>query len=289
MVRAQAERWYDLLSPAQARLVALGADQVQVTSTLPGDRRPATERLTLTWSDRGELTVAAAEGTPLWALESAVVTTGPAGTVLSAASEVQAKSWLALAAEAVAAVRASGVADDGWTGRLVLEAPVSADDFALLTGSTADTSSAVTSCRTGTPRIVLSPKLSEFSDDVRFATLTHEAVHAATDSACQHGLSWAVEGLAESVAAHADPATAAANRRLVVDYLATHPVPSALPEHPSTPTDYALAQVAADELRRRLGAAAPAYFARATRAALSDTEIAQATTWYRQALRSLGG
>jgi len=283
--RAQAERWYTLLGSAQAQLSASGPDALEVVTTLPGDRRPATEQLTLHWpTDGSGFTVVAESRTPLWALEPATATTTAAGTIVATESG----SWAGLMARAVAAVQNAGVVPDGtWSGRLVLEVPGSADDFGLLTGSTADTSSAVTSCRTGTPRIVLSPSLSSFAPDVQFATLTHEAVHAATDSPCRKGESWAVEGLAESVAAQADPATAAANRSLVRRYLATHSVPSALPEHPSTPTDYALVQLAADQIRDRLGERSPEYFARATDGRLTAEDIAQATAWYRAALRAL--
>lgn len=287
--RAQAQRWYQLLIHSGAAITPDGTDRLSVSTTLPGDRRAATERLTLTWAGDG-FGVAAHEGTPLWALEPAVASTDAGGTVLTAAGADAAETWLAVMARAESAVRAAGVVPSGtWSGRLVIELPTSAADFALLTGSTADTSSAVTSCRSGTPRIVLSPTLADYPDSVRFATLTHEAVHAATDSACLEGLSWAVEGLAESVAAAADPATASSNAAIVSDYLAARGLPSALPEHPSTPTDYALAQVAADELRRRLGTRATEYFARATRGALTTSEVAQATSWYRQALRSLAG
>lgn len=289
LARAQAERWFGLLTVAEAELTVLGPQELQVRTQLPGDRRPATQRIKLVRSGDGTgISVVAEPDTPLWALEPATLTTGGAGSVLAAADAEQAESWLELMARATTAVRAAAVVPEGsWSGRLVVELPSSADDFALLTGATADTSSAVTSCRSGTPRIVVNPRLSSYAQSVQFATLTHEAVHAATDSACEQGLSWAVEGLAESVAAQADPGTAQANRRLVLAYLEQHPVPSALPENPRTPTDYALAQVAADQVRKRLGEQAPAYFARATRSQLGADEISRATTWYQRALREL--
>jgi len=282
---AQAERWYHLLTASQGRLEATGPGQLTVTNRFPGDRRPATETLALQPTAAGGFAVVSAPGTPLWALEPARLTSSSAGSILTAADD-QAASWLALAARAEAAVRASGVAA-GWSGELVLEVPGSAEDFALRTGSPADQASAVTSCRSGTPRIVINPLLAGYDADVRLATLTHEAVHAATDSPCRSGLPWAVEGLAESVAAQADPATAAANRRLVMDYLATHPVPSALPAELRSPTGYALAQLAADQVRQRLGERARDYFVRATSGELNDIEITQATAWYREALRRL--
>lgn len=256
---------------------------------MPGDRRAATERLTLVRSGDGTgFSVVAEPDTPLWALEPATVTTGPAGSLVAAADPSQVASWLALMARAAEAVRTAEVVPEGsWSGRLVVELPSSADDFALLTGSSADTSSAVTSCRRGTPRIVVNPRLSSYDESVRLATLTHEAVHAATDSACEQGLAWAVEGLAESVAARADRSTAQVNRNLVLTYLERTPVPSALPQDPRTPTDYALAQVAADQVRKQRGAQAPDFFARATRGDLSADEITQATTWYQQALRAI--
>lgn len=257
-----------------------------MTTRFPGDRRPATESVSLASTTEGGIAVVSAPGTPLWALEPARLTSSPAGSVLTAADAEQATAWLSVAARAEAAVRASGVVAD-WSGELVLELPSSAEDFTLRTGSGSDQASAVTSCRSGTPRIVVNPVLADYDPDVRFATLTHEAVHAATDSPCRNGLAWAVEGLAESVAAAADPATAAANRQLVVDYLASHSVPSALPEELRTPTDYALAQLAADQVRQRLGKRATAFFARATDAQLSTAEITQATRWYREALRVL--
>lgn len=289
--RSRAARWFGLLTSSQGRLSVTNSDQLQVVSTLPGDRRPATERLRLVWRGPGEgFSVASDPGTPLWALEPATATSGHSGTVVTAAGDGSAGAWQALMARAVAAVRAADVVPaDGWSGQLVVEAPASSDDFSLLTGTSAGASSAITSCRSGTPRIVLNPLLAGYDADVQFATLTHEAVHAAMDSPCQQGLAWAVEGVAESVAAQADPATAKANRALVRAYLAEHAVPSALPEHPSTPTDYALVQVAADELRTRLADRAPEFFERATRSALSADEIAQTTRWYREALRKLVG
>lgn len=286
LAAAQAERWYQLLTDSHGRLTVTDSGQLAVTNQLPGDRRPATEIVSLRLSADNGFTVVAEAGTPLWALEPARLAGSGSTSVLTAAGDDQATAWLALATRAEAAVRAAGIAED-WPGGLVLEVPESADDFALRTGSPAATASAVTSCRSGTPRIIVNPALREYPDHVQFATLTHEAVHAATDSACQSGLAWAVEGLAESVAAQADPATATANRTLVRAYLASHPLPAALPEHPRTPTDYALAQLAADQVRSRLADRAPDFFARATRDALSPSEIARATSWYRDALRDL--
>ncbi len=114
----------------------------------------------------------------------------------------------------------------------------------------------------------------------------------ATDSACVpagEALGWAVEGLAESVTARNDPATATRNRGLVRDYLKGHAVPTALPAQLEDLTSYALAQLAVDQVRARLGTKADDLLARATHEASTVTpaELGKVTDLYTAELRRL--
>ncbi len=174
------------------------------------------------------------QGTPLWALDPTDLTAATSGTLLSAGLDDAARKLLATRLDhAAAAVQKAGVpgADD-WTGGLVVEVPGSDADFQVVTGSAASSASAITICEGGTPRIVVSPEALGLDAEWLDSTLVHEAVHVATDSACVaagESLGWAVEGLAESVAARADPVTASRNRKLVAEELAAHGVPDALP------------------------------------------------------------
>ena len=288
--QARGTSWYAALAAGDGELAQTGAAQFTVTTTFPGDRRAATQAITYQASGDDDPVisgVARTPGTPLWALNPTRVTPASSGTLLSADLDEAARStWATRLDHAAARVDHVGVpgADD-WAGGLVVEVPGSDADFLVVTGSEASSASAITICEGGTPRIVVSPEALGLDAGWLDSTLVHEAVHVATDSACVaagESLAWAVEGLAESVTARADAATASRNRKLVAEYLATNGVPDALPERPETLTDYALAQLAVDQVRAHLGSRAGDLLDRAVHDASSVTaqELREVTGWY---------
>lgn len=292
--RARGTSWYTALSAADGDLRQDGASQVEVTTTFPGDRRAATQTIAYQLEDDGSLItgVSPTPGTPLWALEATSITTGVSGTLVSAGLDDTARSaWSNRLDHAAATVDREGVPGvGGWTGGLVVEVPRGDADFQVVTGSAASSASAITTCEGGTPRIVISPRALSLGTGWLDSTLVHEAVHVATDSACVapgDSLDWAVEGLAESVAARTDAATASRNRELVADELAAHGVPDALPARLETLTDYALAQLAVDQVRAHLGPRADDLLDRAIHDAPGVTaqELRKVTGWYVAELR----
>jgi hypothetical protein len=98
-----------------------------------------------------------------------------------------------------------------------------------------------------------------------------------------------VEGLAESVTARVYPAIAAENRKAVRAYLDDHPVPKALPSDLRELTDYALAQLAVDQVRAQLGAKADDLLNRAIHrsASVTPAELRRVTRWYLSALQRI--
>lgn len=251
----------------------------------PGDRRSAAESVELTLSQDGRIdTVVGRQQRPLWTLGPVTITPATRGTVLSTGlTAAQQRAWSSRLDRAAATVADSGVltAANEWDGGLVVLIPASKAGFTAMTGGDGSDTAAITTCEAGTPRIVINP--ASFAQDSRWlqATLSHEAVHVATDSACSRGTAWVVEGMAESVAAASDPATARANADLVHTYLRHHGMPTALPDQLVSQTDYALAQVAADQVRAALGAeASAAFFARGVAGDLSEADVADATDWY---------
>lgn len=290
--RGRGTSWYTALSHGDGRFTQADA-QLTVTTTFPGDRRPASQTITYQLDGGGRVSaVSRTQGTPLWALEATDLTGTGSGTLLSAGLDEAARSvWATRLDHAVTAVGAADVPGaGGWPHGLVVEVPASPADFLLLTGSEASSASAVTTCEGGTPRIVVSPQTRGLDAGWLDSTLVHEAVHVATDSACVAGgasLEWAVEGLAESVAARVDASTASRNRGLVADYLAAHGVPDALPVRLETLTDYALAQLAVDQVRAHLGGRADDLLDRAVHdaASVGSAERREITGWYVAELR----
>ncbi len=273
-----------------------GPSGLRVTTRLPGDRRATTGTLTLRLAPGKPVieAVVATPGTPLWALRPSDLTVSRVGSVLSAGQDDATRArWadrLDRAAEAVGRLGVPG--SEGWSGGLVVEVPSDDAAFEALTGSSATTASAITTCAAGTPRVVVSPR--SFSLDAGWldATLVHETVHVATDSACTGGgLGWVVEGLAESVAAPDRPGDSRRNRGLVRSHLRGHGIPDALPDRLETTTDYALAQLAVDQVRARGKGSAGDFLGRALRepAAVTPSELRRATRWYRAALERLAG
>lgn len=279
----RAKAWYSGLADATSSFA--GNTALEVRTRYPGDRRTSVDHFTVELAGDGRIdSVVSPASPPLWSL--AVVTRTPAkhGTVLAVGlTPAQQQLWAARLDRASAVVAASPMLSAGsdWDGGLVVMLPDNAAAFTGLTGADAGDTGAVTTCATGTPRIVVSP--AAVSRQARWlqTTLIHEAVHVATDSPCGHGVGWIVEGVAESVAAASDTATAASNAALVRHFLRDKGVPSALPKQVSSATDYAMAQAAVDQVRARLGTtAAAAFLARGIAGQLSEADLARARGWY---------
>jgi hypothetical protein len=223
-------------------------------------------------------------------VEEVALTSATHGSVLSSGlGPEQRRAWAARLDRAAVAVNAAKALapTTTWDGGLVVIVPSSPAAFAATSGADSTDTAAVTSCSSGTPRIVINPASAAQGDRWVQATLTHEAVHVATDSACTSGLPWAVEGLAESVTAATDASVAKANASLVADYLAQHGLPTALPAAVNSPTDYALAQFAVDQVRAHRSADAADLLDRGIHDRLTAEEIAQVTAWYLSGLRAL--
>nr|WP_300148731.1 hypothetical protein [Propionicimonas sp.] len=291
--QAVATSWYTVLSAGDATVADAGDRRLRFTYRLPGDRGPATEELRYepaSGTDRIGFVHAVGDALPVWALAGVSVADSDSGTLLSTLDATARERWVRRIDRAATNVRAAGVADD-WSGGLVVAIPPEGR-FGAVSGESATDASAVTTCTAGTPRIVVNPAILDQPDEWLDSTLVHEAVHVATNSACTPGgLGWAVEGLAESVAARSDADTASRNRGLVRAFVREHGVPDTLPEDVSSLTDYALAQVAVDALRARLGTEAAAFL----RQALDDPDglgadqLAAATRWYVAEVRRLAG
>jgi hypothetical protein len=292
--------WFTVLSGADATFTMMDATTVRVAATMPGDERAATWALPLeldgrSWFAPGRIrAVEPLPERPIWALGAVDVSAATHGTLLSSGLDPTARrAWaerLDRAAAAVASAAPPG--GDGWRGGLVVDVPASQSDFQAITDELPSTAAALTTCSTGTPRVVINPQILDNPAELLDATLVHEAVHVATDSACgrpEQALNWAVEGLAESVTARVHPAIARENRDVVRAYLREHPVPDALPSDLSDLTSYALAQLAVDQLRDHLGREAEDLLDRAVHNSGSVTaaEVRQVTRWYVSALRRI--
>jgi hypothetical protein len=226
----------------------------------------------------------------VWTVEEVALTPATHGSVLSSGLSVEQRhAWAIRLDRAAAAVNAAKVlaSTTTWDGGLVLIVPSSPAAFAAVSGANSADTAAVTSCVSGTPRVVINPASAAQGDRWVQATLTHEAVHVATDSACTSGLPWVVEGLAESVTAAADASVAKTNASLVADYLVQHGLPTALPAAVSNPTDYALAQFAVDQVRAHRAADASDLLDRGIHDRLTAEEVAQVTVWYLSGLQAL--
>ncbi|MCE1174677.1 MAG: hypothetical protein LWW77_08745 [Propionibacteriales bacterium] len=284
----QAAAWYSGLSIAPAGIT--GDQPLIVTTRYPGDRRTATEAISVEQSDGVIASVADQAERPLWTLEKVDLTPAAHGSVLSSGLSVEQRhAWATRLDRAAAAVSSAKVLPAGstWDEGLVVIVPSTRQLFATVTGANDADTAAVTTCASGTPRIVINPAAEAQGDQWVQATLTHEAVHVATDSACTSGLGWVVEGLAESVTAAADSSVARTNASLVADELAQHGLPTALPSVVNTPTDYALAQFAVDQVRAHRTTDAADFLERGVQNRLSSQEVAQATAWYLAGLRAL--
>jgi hypothetical protein len=289
--------WYAVLDAGDATLTEVGGDVLAASYRLDGDRTQATERVAYDLADGTNRIDAAGavDGVlPLWAIGGVSLTATSGGTLVSAALDATARAaWARRLDRAEAIVRAAGVSEEAWPGGIVVEVPPQGR-FEQVSGASATSASAITVCAAGTPRIILNPAVLGQPEAWLDSTLVHEAVHAATDSACAEpgsSLDWVVEGLAESVAARSDADTASRNRQLVRAYLKAHGLPDALPQSLQTLTDYALAQLAVDAVRVRLGDRADEFWERAIHraSAVTSADLDRATAWYRAALTKLAG
>jgi len=292
--------WFTVFSGGDATFTMMDATSVRVAATLPGDQRAATWTLPLELDGRSALSdgriraVGPLRQPPIWALGQVEVSVATHGTLLSSGLDPVARTtWTErLDRAAVAVASAAPPGGDRWHGGLVVEVPANESDFQAVTDELPSTAAALTTCSSGTSRVVINPRILDEPAELLDATLAHEAVHVATDSACgrpDHALNWAVEGLAESVTARVYPATAAENRELVRAHLRDHPVPRALPSELSDRTQYAFAQLAVDELRAHLGGRADDLLYRAAHESGSVTagELRRVTRWYLSALRRI--
>ncbi len=294
---ATGRQWFSALSRAAVTFSQPDGQTLSVRSMLPGDRREATWTLRLdlepaTGRIRG---LTPTPNRPIWTLGATDVTPARHGTLLSAGlDEAARQQWADRLDRASVTVAASSPAGGaGWTGGLVVEIVADASDFEAVTNEPHGSASALTTCSTGTPRVVVNPAVLDQPAEWLDSTLVHEAVHVATDSACVpvgRNLQWAVEGLAESVAAGNDPATATRNQQLVAGYLRDHPVPRTLPDELTDLTGYALAQLAVEQVQTHLGAGAKGLLDRAIHDSrqVTTAELERVTGWYTAELERIG-
>lgn len=156
-----------------------------------------------------------------------------AGTLLAPADLAPAErtAWLDRLARTVASVDEAdfGPLDDDWDGRLVVELPATADDYAALAGADGAEAAAVTRCADGSSSITINPRVAAEGPGYLDALLLHEAVHAATGAGCADAPLWIEEGLAEWFAAQHDPAARDANQQWLDHELAAG-LPAGLPQ-----------------------------------------------------------
>ncbi len=291
---ADGRRWFRILRHATVASIAQPDDHtLSVTSGERGDAMPATVTLTVQRDATGRIRSVTAAHPPIWVLGPTDVTDAVHGTLFSAGlDEASRRQWadrIDHAVDAVARFHPPGA--DAWPGGLVVEIPADASAFAARTGKDGVNASAVSTCDSGTPRIVVNPAVLGQPAEWLDSTMVHEGVHVATRSPCRPSgqLAWAVEGLAESAAAASDPVAASRNRGLVLAYLRDHPVPRALPTDLDDLTGYALAQVAVDQLRARAGEASRDLLDRAggDGGAVTANELRRVTGWYTAELERL--
>lgn len=306
--QAVGEVWFDNLAgfhdvtfaPAPA---PQAGHSVDVTWRLPGDSVPARATFGVELDPSPGRTVISGLSNnghpPHWALEALTVTRTSVGTLLLGESLAEdERGWRSRLSHVWDSLDKAelGLLTDGWDGRLVIHVPGDGALFARTSGQSASGTAAATLYEGDAVRIVVNPvAVRELGADGLDALLLHEGVHAAVGTPrFPRAPRWLVEGLAESVTAAADRGTAAANRRLVRDRLASTGLPSALPEDAElsaaagdTLTGYALAQVAVDAIFERAGRTRGLAF---VAAALHDPpetwpiDRAEVTAWYVEAL-----
>jgi hypothetical protein len=206
-----------------ARQQLLGADAwvqpVVVSWRLAGDADAAQHRVWLTFvADGGGARLAGTfdgpvpaipEPQPSWWLGPITARQQGMVTVLAGSGQPMG-GWIGLATDAAAEVRRrlpAGVAD-GWSGRVVVEAPATTRDFTAVLGQQAEAYAGIAAVayQVGIGdrpplRVVVNPQArSLVTRAQRAEILRHEIVHLATRSPESPAPLWAVEGLAEWVA-----------------------------------------------------------------------------------------
>ena len=220
-------------------------------------------------------------------------TTIPTGTLFAPAElgTDERQEWLERLARVATILETTdlGALDADWDGRLTLELPADAAGYAALAGSGGQQSAAVTRCSDGASRITLNPRVGSLEAGYLDTLLLHEAVHAATGSACTDRPLWIEEGLAEWLAIQHDPTARGANQEWLDHHLVTSGVPTGMPadrQFEGTAAQlseaYALATFAVTTTIEHLGTdAAMAYFAE------PDAETTgRIAAWYLAALRA---
>jgi len=245
----------DLTAPAPGRLRAHWA--------VPGERSVAEEEVALTFVGHQVAdAVAAGPAAPLWLIQPLTVHGALGAACVAAPGTTEADAWLTAAGDAAAIVAKAGLGEAAaaWDGVLVTELPSDVAAFALASGLTLSTSSAtqavtVMATAASAPRIVGNLGATASLDPVGLRTLlVHEGVHVATRSAVSSAPLWAVEGIAESVAAASDEVARVRNLGLARDSARPTALPTAADLNGATAeTAYALAAVAVDAAIARWG------------------------------------
>lgn len=233
---------------------------------------------------------------------SLTATEGAAVTVLAAAdvAPAQRQVWLTRLEWAAAALHATDLAplDDGWDGRLVVELPATAGQYAALAGADGRDAAAVTHCPAEGARITINPVVYDHDAEYLDSLVLHEGVHVATGSSCGgEAAQWIEEGLAEWVTGEHSPASLAANQAWVEAYLVRHGIPDELPPDADFTGDpdqvsaaYGLARQAVAVAVDQLGYdVAMEFFAADFAGAPDQAATAQVTQWYLAGLRQLSG
>ena len=255
--------WDNFLALKVTDPTAPSVGRLRVRWSAPGERAAAEEEVALTLADQLIVDVAATgASSPLWLIQPVTLSSSRAAACVAAPGTPRAEEWLRAAGDAAVIVGKAdlGRAAAAWDGVLVTELPLDATAFARAAGlpaATAFATQAVTVLATAAsaPRIVANPAATASLDLVRLRTLlVHEGVHAATRSAVSSAPLWAVEGMAESVAAASDEATRTRNLALV----RASARPTALPADAdlngaAADTAYACASLAVDAAVARWG------------------------------------
>ena len=221
---------------------------VVVSWRLAGDADAAEHRVWLTFvADGGAARLAgtydgpapsSAQPQPSWWLGP--VTARQQGLVTVVAGSGQpADHWARLVAGAAAAVGRrlpAGVADS-WSGRVTVEVPATARDFAAVLGEPADAYAeiAAVAYQVGVGdrpplRVVVNPRARSVVSQAQLAEiLRHEIVHLATRSPESRAPLWAVEGLAEWVAVGEGPGRASSGTADLLAAVRRNGPPPSLP------------------------------------------------------------
>ncbi len=224
--------------------------------------------------------------------ETLQVTDSAFGRLLAPASlrPEQRRAWLERIERTSATLAGAelGPLDDDWDGVIVVELPATQRDYTVLAGGGSDQAAAVTRCDGEESPITVNPAVEAAAEEYLDALLLHEAVHAATGSACRPTPLWIEEGLAEWLTVQHSATAERENREWLDHRLAAAGLPSGLPQDSAFRGSaaelsgaYALAVAAVATAVEHLGReAAMAYFA-----APDDRTTELIADWYLSRLR----